>query len=84
MTKHQNGADALVHALQREPAKSMSDWANHKACTPKHIDNTDSEEEIQKTKTNNWYHSIRKERMKDQSVINVRSLVSYKDIILQS
>ena len=51
MARHQNSADALVHALQFGAAKSASGWTSHKVRTLKHRDGTDDEEEEQGTET---------------------------------
>ena len=49
--QHQNSADALVHALQFEAAKSASGWTSHKVRELKDRDGTDDEEEEQGTET---------------------------------
>ena len=51
MARHQNSADALVHALQFEAAKSASGWTGHKVRALKDRDGTDDEEEEQGTDT---------------------------------
>ena len=43
MARHQNSADALVHALQFEAAKSASGWTSHKVRSLKERDGTDDE-----------------------------------------
>ena len=47
--QHQNSADALVHALQFEAAKSASGWTSHKVRELKDRDGTDDEEKEQGT-----------------------------------
>ena len=49
MERYQNNADALVHPLQFEIAKSC--WANHKVCTLKDCDDIRDEEKQQGTES---------------------------------
>ena len=51
ITRHQNSADSLVHALKFEATMSASCWANHKVRVLEDHDGTDDEEEEKRTET---------------------------------
>ena len=67
MTRHQNSAAVLVHALQFEVAKPASDGANLKVNALKDRDDTDDEGEEKGTETKDQHHNTKKETMEDRN-----------------